>query len=791
MLKNFFKITFRNFSKNKSYVLINLLGLGMSLACCIVGYLNSKYSINFDKNHLNHERIFKVHAYKAVQDDQVQMGITPLPLGGQFKDRYSSIIMSSRYASSGLVLKKDLKVFDQNIGFAEDDFLEMFTFPLKYGSRSALQDPSKILLRDEIAQSYFGDINPTGETIYLIDDDGVQVPMTVGGVFEKIPRNSSILFSGLTHLDNYFRINKIEVNDWSRLIAGTFVMTSGEEPPSSFIDDLNQNYISIQNESRQDFRFSKYYLVQLTDLGSHVTNMAYNWLNEPPPPPAVVVPFMMAGLMLLIACFNFTNTSIAISSKRLKEIGIRKVMGGSRKQLIAQFMGENLVLSFLSMLVAVLFALFLVPMYNALWEFIDISLNLVKDIELYVFLLGLLVLTSVIAGGYPSLYISHYQPVKILRGSLALGGTNWFSKTLLGLQYMLTIIALISSLAFANNANYQATVDIGFEKENILGVRVNSMSEYENYMNLVQSDPSVERAVGSSNHIGWWHSIRNVKAEDKEIEASLLWLGINYAEIMDLEILQGRYFDPELYDYDRESSVIVNEEMVKAMDWEEPLGKVIVVQDTIRLNVVGVMNNFYQFGFFEPVLPSAYRLCAKDAMNFVVIKSNANPTTFYDEMEAKWYEVVPTKPFNAQFQSEAVDQLVSVNRNIMKMFVFLGLLALLLSSIGLYTLVSLNMIKKVKEIGVRKVLGATLNQILVLMNKQFFWLLLIFTVIGAVLSYLAIDALMASIFTLYQTLTPLTVLVPFVSLLAIAIGLASIRIFKTANQNPVTSLRYE
>ena len=526
-------------------------------------------------------------------------------------------------------------------------------------------------------------------------------------------------------------------------------------------------------------------------MAQHVIDMPYNWLNEPPPPPAVTVPFIMAGLMLLIACFNFTNTSVAISSKRLKEIGIRKVMGGSRRQLIAQFMGENLILSFLSMLVGLLIAYFLVPTYNALWDFIDIKLSLTEDLEIYGFLAGLLIVTSIIAGGYPSLYISRYQPVNILRGSLSLGGTNLFSRLLLGFQYMFTIIGLISSLAFANNADYQSSVDIGFAKDNILGVRVSSQSEFEKFYNLARSKPSVNKAVGSANHIGWWHSIRNIKSEDKELEASILYLGIDYADIMELDLLQGRYFDPDLYDYDRSNSIVVNEEFVGEMGWEDPLGKVLVMQDTIRLNVVGVMKNFYQFGFFEPVPPSVFRLCAKDDMNFVVLNSNTNPTDFYKEMEATWYEVAPNKPFNADFQSEAVDELVAVNRNVMKMFVFLGVLALVLSSIGLYTLVSLNMIKRIKEIGVRKVLGATIQQILVRMNKQFFWLLLIFSAIGAGLSYLAIDALMASIFAVYQAMSVPVALIPFVTLISLAVTIASIRIFKAATQNPVKSLRYE
>ncbi len=790
MLRNFFKITFRNFAKNKSYVVINLIGLGLSLACCIVGYLNYKYAADFDSNHANNERIYKVHGFKDVQNRQVQIGITPLPLGDQIKDRFTGISHTSRYASSGLVLKKELKVFDQNIGFAEEDFLEMFSLPLKYGSGEALKDQTKILLSAETSESYFGEADPTNEIINIITPAGDQIPMIVGGVFERIPRNSSIRFSGLTHFDNYLKVEGLEPNDWSDFIAGTFVMTDGQYP-ENLLNDINSNFVQIQNEARQDFMIAKYYLVDLSSLGNHVTDMPYNWLNSPPPPPAIVVPFIMASLMLLIACFNFTNTSIAISSKRLKEIGIRKVMGSNRKQLIAQFMGENLILSFLAMIVGVLMAMYLTPVYDALWDFIDIKLDLTSDLEVYGFLLGLLIVTSIIAGGYPSLYISRYRPVKILRGSLSVGGTNLFSRLLLGGQYLLTIIALISSLAFANNARYQSRVDIGFAKENILGVRVNSQSEFEGYYNLVKASADVEDAVGSANHIGWWHYIRNAKSEDKEIEASLLNLGIEYDQMMDLTILEGRYFDPELYEYDRENSLIVNEVFVEEMGWDDPIGKVVQISDTLRLNVVGVMKNFYQFGFFDPVLPSGFRLCDKEDMNFVVIKSKLNPTDFYDKMEAMWYEVAPNKPFNSQFQSDTIDNVVEVNQNITKMFTFLGFLALILSSIGLYTLVSLNILKRIKEIGVRKVLGATINQILVLMNRQFFWLLLIATAIGSALSYLAIDALMASIFSVYQAITYFTILAPFIGLLVIAVLIASARIFTTAVRNPVESLRYE
>ncbi len=791
MIRNFLKITFRNFRKNKSYVFINMLGLGLSLACCIVGYLNWKFAAEYDQNHANHERVYKVQIYKDVQNQNVPYGISPLPLGAVIKDKVAGVTHTSRYIETGLVLKKELKVFNQGIAFAEDDFLEMFTFPLKYGNESAFFDRSKIILSYYTANTYFGEeVDPTGEIITIITEDGKQYPMTVGGVFEEIPQNSSVRFSALTHFDNYLKIREVENTDWKQFVAATFVMTDGGFP-QNLLEDVNANYVEVQNKARDDFKIGSYYAVQLTNLGGIAESIRANWLSQPPPPPAVVVPMIMAFLMLLIACFNFTNTSIAISSKRLKEIGIRKVMGSDRKQLIFQFMGENLILSFLSLLVALGFAYFLVPAYSAMWDFITLELNLVSDSEIYLFLVGLLVLTSVIAGGYPSLYISAYQPVNILRGSLSLGGTNWFSKTLLGLQYMLTIIALISALAFTNNAEYQNNLDVGFQKENILGVRVENKSEYDRFSNLISQMPEIEQMTGTTHHIGWWTYGRTLRAGEQEVESDMMNFSLDYKEIMNLTVKDGRYFDKDLYEFDKENSIIMNEALVREFGWDEPIGKVVQIDDSTRLSVVGVMEDFYMYGFFDPVKPCAFRLADKEEMNFVVIKSEANPTELRDKMEAKWYEVAPNTPFNATFMDEELAGTDYVNNNISTMFKFLGALALILSSIGLYTLVSLNIIKRVKEIGVRKVLGASVNQILVLMNKQFFWLLLIFAWIGAGLSYFAIDALMASIFAVYQAISVFTVLAPFFLLMIIAVGIASSRIMRTATQNPVKSLRYE
>lgn len=792
MLKNFFKTTFRNLWKNKSYVLINILGLSLSLACCIVGYLNFKFAADYDANHENQQRIYKIQVAKSVQDYMVPYGITPLPLGNNLAEQLSEVAYSSRFTRGGIVMKKDNNVFDEGLGFAEDDFFDMFTFPMKYGSKDALQDRGKIILTEEMSEKLFGPIDPTGEMVTLIKDDGSVLTKLVGGVFEKIPMNSSIHFSALTHWDNYHSIYQIERNNWKSFVGATFIMTTSGEKPKEVLNTLNSNYIGIQNEARDDWKVAEYTLEPLTTLGVNGEDLRANWLNQAPPKPAVIVPFIMAVLMLLIACFNFTNTSIAISSKRLKEIGIRKVMGGNRRQLIMQFMGENLVLTFIALGLSVIIAMYLVPAYSAMWDFIELDLDFTANPELYLFLGGLLIFTSLIAGGYPSFYISSYQPVKILRGNLSLGGTSVFSKVLLTSQYVLTAIALIASLAFSQNAHYQSELDVGFEKSNVLFVRVPSESTYDRLVQRIQQNRSIEKIAQTEEHIGMWDYTRTLKNADKELEAFMLDFGLDYKDVMGLEMVDGRYFTEDLFEHDKANSIIVNQKLVAEFGWEEPIGKMVQIDDSTRLQVVGVMKDFYMQGFWNPVEPYGFRPAHKERTNFAVIK--VAPGTIKEVnkyVEEAWYEVEPNKPYPGRYQDEFLSDSEEVNGNIMVMFSFLGVLALVLSSIGLFTLVSLNIIKRVKEIGVRKVLGASVSQIITKMNVQFVWIIGISVALGSALSYLAIDALMGSIFAYYKAISIFTLTLPISLLLLVAFATSVGRTLRAATRNPVDSLRYE
>jgi len=790
MFHNFFKITLRNFSRNRSYVLINLVGLGLSLACCIVGYLNWNFAADYDKNHVNHERIYKIQSYKSVEGEKIEYGVTPIALGALIQDKIPGVTHTSRFERIRYVIKKDQNVLEKVVAFGDTDYFDMFTFPFKYGDKSALQDKSKIILSKLMAETYFGYINPMGERVTLIDRQGIEHSLIVGGVLESFPMNTSMTFSAITRYDNYLTYHNLKNDQWKIDNAATFVMTEGQYP-QNLLDYINANAVEVQNKARSNFQYAGYYLEPLTTLAKNSEKTKSNWLNRTPPSSAIIGPVVMAIQLLLIACFNFTNTSIAVSSKRLKEIGIRKVMGSQRKQLIIQFMGENLMLCFGALIVGLIIADALVPAYSAVWDFIDLELNFTDNPEIYLFLVGLLIFTAIVAGAYPSLYISKYQPVKILKGNLKLGGSSKISKFLLGAQYMITALALVSALSFYANSKYQSAFDLGFSKDKYISINVENQSQLTVFKPLVEQIPEVSSFASTHNRVRHWHYTRTFKHGDREIESDMLFFSKEYFDFMDFEMVEGRFFDQEMDTYDRENSIIVNETLAKEFGWDEPLGKVVRVDDSTRLTVVGVIGDYYGEGFFDKVEPTGIRFShSEDDHGFLLVKGNTDLAALYDKLETEWLKLNPNNPFDAGLDDSSRSA-ENINANIMYMFQFLGLVAFILSTIGLYTLVSLNIIKRMKEIGIRKVLGATVSQITFLLNSEFLWLLVVAAAIGAGASYFALNALMGSIFEIYQATTILTVLVPFFALVIAALSIASIKILTIALKNPVTSLRYE
>jgi putative ABC transport system permease protein len=801
MLKNFLTVALRNLLKNKVYVFINIVGLGLALACCIVAYQNSKFNWDFDRSHTQIDHIYKILSIRDNKGEIHEYGRVPFPMADLIKNDLPSVDRVFRYESHVFTardekLDKD-KVFNTSLIYADPGFLESFTFPVVSGDPKAYLELDRAVVTQEYAHKFYGDEDPMGRVLTIFDDTGMSFNFVIGAVVSRAPLNSSVNFEVLVNFDNRYRMydDKVKGN-WESFAQNTFVYL--EDPDKAReIESLLDQYLPAQQEARPDFTVAQFVLSPMNEHAHIARNIRWDNLGKAMPSAAVLTPQIMALLILLVACFNFTNTAIANSNRRLKEIGVRKVLGGNRNQLIKQFMIENLTICLLGLILGISIAIYLVPAYGAMWEGMDIQMKFSEDIMLYVFFALLLIFTTIIAGLYPSLYISKYNPVSILRGSVSIKGTSMLTRILLATQYAFTAIAIFASVAFIQNAHYQDTLDLGYDQGQVIGISLLNEEQYQKVRTSMEANPDIVSYASAKNHIGRGNYGRTIKHEETEVDVNMMDVGINYIETMGLEINTGRSFDPKLEASDSKHSIVINQKMVEAFGWDDPIGKRVTINDTIALNVVGVVENFYLYGFWAPLEPLAFRLSSlrfedDGTYSFIVARTDvSNVTEVYDYLESEWNDQIPNKTFAGFYQDELLSEAKKTNRNILLIFGFLGTVAFVLSCLGLFTMVSINLVKRTKEIGVRKVLGGSMGHLVFLITRSYFILLFISSVIGITAGYYLIDGLIASIFNNYKSFDLLTFLLPFTSILAISLLIAGLRTFQSANANPVNSLRYE
>ncbi len=792
MFKNFLLITFRNILKNKSFVIFNVFGLGIALACCIVAYYNNKFNADFDSIHSKKEIIYKISITREVNNRQQKYGITPITLTPSIGNSIPDIESIVRYAENRMPVRYDENIYNKRIGFADGNFFDMFDFEMLTGDPEAIKDESNILLSSEFAGVCFGEENPIGKFIKIYTDDGNERLFKVSGIFDNIPENSSMQFDALCLLDNFLKMNNIDEFDWRGWVAATFLLIPDQHKVSQVQDQLSQ-YIEVQNDMREDFQITSYYLERLKDIPTTGRDIWAGWLYEGLHPAALIAPAVMAVLLLLLACLNFTNTSLAISSRRLKEIGLRKVFGGIRSQTMLQFLGENIFLCFLALLVALLFGSYLIDAYSDMWPYMTLKMSFTEGIGIWIFLIILLIVTGLAAGSYPAFYVSRFNPSSILKGDIRFTGGGLLSKILLVLQFTLAISGIVAAVIFTQNAYFQENLYMGYEKDKVIGIPVDDNSKLELFRNTIIQNPLIQSIGQSEEHIGWGNYTRTIKwGAQQEHEVRAFDIGRGYFETMGLELLTGRHFDQNFKESERGNAIIVNEKFVEDFGWNEAVGQKVKESDTIDLNVIGVVKDFYPYGFWVKINPMMLKLGVKERMRMIVVKADENNLgELNDYLKDEWEGLIPNAVYPGFFQEELLSEAKDINNQIRKIFVFLAIVSVILSLVGLYTLVSLNIIKKTKDIGIRKVLGAPVFSILKLINRDFVVILVIASVLGSVLGYYLADMLMASIWTIYLDTSIWSFIIPVVFIFVISMITLSGKVYRAATRNPVDSIKYE
>ncbi|MBU8893722.1 MAG: FtsX-like permease family protein [Bacteroidales bacterium] len=791
MIKNFLIISLRYLWKNFLFVGINILGLAVALALCITAYLNNKYDKDWDKTHVNYENIYKINITREIQDRHQEYGITPLALAPLLKQDLSGVEEITRYRNSYSPVKYGDKIFSKRIGYADPNFGKVFTLDVIKGDKDALNKKGNILVSDRIAEIYFGDEDPIGKVISIVNDKNEETAFLIAGIFKALPLNGSFRHELLTQLENFEDMWEIEPDKWDSWVAATFLLVQNPENLAG-IDKQLAKYIEVQNDAREDWKITSFFTKSLKLIADDREVWA-SWLRTSFHPAAVATPPIMAIMILIIAAFNFMNSAISFAGKRLKEIGLRKVFGGLRKHIIIQFLSENLIISLIAIVFGIFMAGWLVPEYSSMWEYMDIELNFSKEPTLIGFIIILWFFTALLAGAYPAFYVSKFNPVKIFRDNLKLKNKNVLSRFLLGFQFFTSVLALVMGVMFAQNAVFQERMDLGYDKENLIVLSMHNNNDYKPFESVIKENPKIDMYAGTNYHIGFGNYNRSIKYLEQQVETNMMHIGYDYLMAMKVKITDGRGFNLENQAGDfADHNVVVNEKFVKDFGFKEPIGKTVYVNDTLALHIIGVSNDVYLYGAWAPIEPLIYRLDEEINYGRIVIRtSKENLTEVNEFLKSEWSELVPNYPYEGEFQEELMEEAKEVNNNIKVMFVFLAICALFLSAIGLYTLVSLSVLNRTKEVGIRKVHGASINKIMLIITKPFSLLILIASIMGCVLGLYVTKLLMSSVFAKHMEPNFISFAIPVFVILVTSVITIVWRVYKAASQNPSQSLRYE
>ncbi len=618
------------------------------------------------------------------------------------------------------------------------------------------------------------------------------MPLTVTGVLKDIPNNSTMKFGFLTNFDNYLQGDgsKITPDNWSWMLDAAFFKIPNKPDVPRIAKSL-EKYLPIQNKARADWKASGFKLISLRQnaIASEIPN---NGLWRRPEDSAAYGPFVLAILIFLSACLNFSNTTVSQANRRLKEMGMRKVMGSSHTQLVMQLLMECCFIVCLGALLSVVLNIFWLPTFNQMFDAIKIVADYFHDFNLVLFVLIAVLLTTFLAGFYPAFYITRFNPTTIFRGTVKFGGTNLFSRVMLGLQLCIAIITVIAGIGFARNSEFQKNYDYGYNIETTVGVVISDTTAFPAFKNEMAAVPQVTALAGTRNHIGHGYRKLVAESEGKKNETNYLEVGRDYIKTMNLKLAEGRAFDPQM-EGDYANSILISQKLAADYGWKdkEALGKQILI-DSTHYAVIGVLKDLQISELFDPIEPLAMKLGKENRYQFLVMQAKVQDVELvYGKAREAWKKILPMKPFTGFYQNEITKEAFKTTNNIAKIFFWFAIISVLLTATGLFSLVSLTVMKRMKEIALRKVAGARPGHILILVNRGYFWVFLIGAAVGCYGGYALTKLLLDMIFGVNAGIASSTLIYSVLVLFMIAGITSGIKVWQAVRTNPVKLLRSE
>jgi putative ABC transport system permease protein len=756
MIKHYIKIALRNLGRQKGLAFINILGLSLGLACFTLFLLYAVNEFNYDRFHKNGDNIYRVYRWtEAMQGDPAAGDVyMPMPLGPALKQDLPDVENFVRFQESWgeNYVRAENSISSNRISFADPQVFSVFSFKLKYGNpQSALQDLHSIVLTEEKAKQLFGNQNAVGKPIEIKFGDEFET-FVVSAIAENIASNSSITFDMLGNYEYLATTEngKRSVNNWNRSSYITYLQLK----PTSQLASEPERLLSFRRkyypEEEAELRKQGYWEGKgapvsygMQSLRSiHTDTKIWGGDVAAVNPKTIWILLGIAGALLLIACINFTTLAIGRSASRAREIGIRKVVGSMRKQLVLQFLAEAILLTVLSVGFGLILSYFLLPWFNQL-SGKELTLSFAQFPEMFWLLAGLTLLVGLLAGSYPALVLSGFRPLEVLKQKVKVGGSNLFTKSLVTFQFILSIGLIASTIIILQQINFMTSRNPGFSKENIVVVNASETDGKKIYPLFRQAALSEKGIAGIASSelslgegTGWSRSGFDYKGKLKQVFE--YFIDEDYIPMMGMQLITGRNFNPSISD-DTVSSVIVNEAMVKDFGWtiENAVGQQLKGYTENKTPVViGVVKNFHFRPFKEEVMPQMFHQFADySPYKFFVRIKPGNPAEALASLAAVWKKVEPVLPFKYNFLDENLEKFYQSEVRWGRILGWAGGISVFLACLGLFGLAALAAVNRTKEIGIRKVLGASVPAIVKLLSKDFMKLILIALVIAAPLAW--------------------------------------------------------
>ncbi len=790
MLRSYLLIALRNARRNKLYLLINVLGLGLGIACTLTAYTSIAFNLEFDDYFGGTKNIYRVQG--MLSDKLASKGVTervPLPLSATVTGGMSGVEDATRVIATYELLRDEENVFNERIGFVDANFFEFFGYQTKFGETNSFFGMDKIVLNDKLAEKFYRDENPVGQPLTLRFGDGQEVPLTVGAVV-SYPENVSFTYDAFVPISHYLTSGDYNPDDWAASIRpNTFLRLSSSQALDEINSQLNK-LVATASASDMTHKYDNFWVIPFKDARVNENELRGDatYANRRIEPAAIFIFGTMAFLILLLACFNLTNTSIALAARRLKEIGIRQVMGGMRSQLIVQYLLEITLIGVMAVGAGWVIAQYLSPAFFDLWDS-TFTLNDVNLWNMTIALLLLVVMVSMLTGLYPAIYSTRFHPAAILKGNLKLKGSNWFTRSLLSIQFALSIALLIGGFVAVNNTEYLKNLDLGYDIHEIISFGDLEPQEVQALMVEARQHPKVKMVSALRGSEMWGDGSEEVQVDTGAFASRIFRVDAHYLETTGMGLLTGRGFDANRAS-DYSEAVLVNEAFVEKMHWDDPINQRILYKDTARY-VIGVVRNIVNNLYDNDQYPSIFRQIQPERYSQVMIKANPDDLAELDEyLQGRWKEIVPFEPYSSSYLTQtAIYYPMREMRVLKKVYFFLAVLGGLLAAAGIFSLAQINVARRNKEIGIRKVVGASVASIVNTLNREFIWILAVSALLGSVTGYLYNQAFLDNFYAFHMEIGLLPLIISSFSIVGTALLITSLTIRRTANTNPSQVLR--